>query len=107
MTDVSLRYVAQFLPSLERLVLAACAGLTDAGLVQLGHASLPLHATLATLDLSGCAEVAPLVPCTALRCNHLAGSAVTAAAHQFLQSRGEGGVPLRLYSGHGVAIASL
>ena len=91
-------------------MLAACAGLTDAGLVQLGHASLPLHATLATLDLSGCAEVAevaPLVPCTALRRNHLAGSAVNAAAHQFLQSRGEGGVPLRLYSGHVVATASL
>ena len=79
-TDVSLRYIAQSLPSLARLVLANCSKLTDAGLVQLGDTSLPLNVTLATLDLSNCkgiTELAPLAPCPALKYLYLSGTGVS------------------------------
>jgi len=79
-TDVSLRYIAQSLPSLARLVLANCSKLTDAGLVQLGDTSLPLNLALATLDLSNCkgiTELAPLAPCPALKYLYLSGTGVS------------------------------
>merc|ERR1712083_716805 len=79
-TDVSLRYIAQSLPALARLVLSNCSKLTDAGLVQLGDTSLPLNLSLVTLDLSNCqaiSELAPLTPCPALRSLHMLGTAVT------------------------------
>ena len=89
-TDVSLRYIAQSLPALERLVLSNCSKLTDAGLVQLGDTSLPLNLSLVTLDLSNCqaiSELAPLTPCPALRSLHLSGTSVTVEnAQKFLTS---------------------
>merc|ERR1712240_532486 len=89
-TDVSLRYIAQFLPSLNRLILASCSKLTDAGLVQLGDASLSLASTLVALDISSCSavtELAALSPCVALRYVYLANSGVNLdVVHKFLTS---------------------
>ena len=89
-TDVSLRYIAQSLPSLARLVLSNCSKLTDAGLVQLGDTSLPLNLSIVNLDISNChaiSELAPLAPCPALRSLHLVGTAVTEEnAHKFISS---------------------
>jgi len=99
-TDVSLRYVAQSLPALARLVLSNCSKLTDAGLVQLGDTSLPLNLSLVTLDLSNCnsiSELAPLTPCPALRSLHLSGTGVTVEnAKKFLASCKS---KLQLYAG--------
>ena len=100
-TDVSLRYLAQSLPSLGRLVLSSCSRLTDAGLVQLGDQTTSLPSTLHTLDLSDCpgvTELAALVPCSALRFLHFPGSGVAAdTAARFLEARGQAGTALRLY----------
>lgn len=93
-TDVSLRYIAQFLPSLNRLVLSCCSKLTDAGLVQLGDTTLSLASTLVTLDISSCSavtELAALVPCVALKYLHLANTGVSPeVVHRFLTSGSSG-----------------
>jgi len=59
-SDISLRYLAQFLPSLTSLNLTGCVKLTDAGLVQLGDPSLPLCSNLTNLSISFCSSVSDL-----------------------------------------------
>ena len=106
-TDVSLRYIAQFLPSLCRLVLSSCSKLTDAGLVQLGDASLPLCSSLLTLDLSSCpgvTELVPLASCSSVcRINLLHSGVGPEAVQKYLESRGPGAEQLRLYQGQVLA----
>jgi len=106
-TDVSLRYIAQFLPSLCRLVLSSCPRLTDAGLVQLGDSSLSLANTLVTLDISSCTavtELAPLVPCVSLRYLYLANTGVSPEIVQrFLTSSSFENLKLKLFRGGIVA----
>merc|ERR1712150_9421 len=49
-SDVSMRSLAENLPSLTSLRLQGCARLTEAGLVQLGDPTLPLCSSLRSLD---------------------------------------------------------
>jgi len=51
-SDVSLRYVSQYLPQLSSLALAGCWKITDAGLAQLAEPTT--NTTLEELDISGC-----------------------------------------------------
>jgi len=68
-SDISLRYLAQYLPNLTSLHLHSCLNLTNAGLVQLGDVSLPLRSTLTTLTLSCCPQVTDLTHLS--RCSSL------------------------------------
>ena len=56
-TDVSMRYVTQYLPQLTQLSVAGCWKLTDAGLAQLGSAEQGAVETLSFLDISYCRAV--------------------------------------------------
>jgi len=60
-SDISLRYLAQYLPSLSSLNLHNCSKLTDAGLVQLGDPSLPLCTTVTSLIISSCPMLTDLI----------------------------------------------
>jgi len=68
-SDISLRYLAQYLPSLSSLNLSSCSKLTDAGLVQLGDPNLPLCSTLTSLTISSCKSVTDLTHLA--RCTNL------------------------------------
>lgn len=68
-SDISLRYLAQYLPTLSSLNLHGCTKLTDAGLVQLGDTSLPLCCNLTSLTLSSCPLVTDLTHLS--KCNSL------------------------------------
>jgi len=79
-SDVSLRYIAQSLPSLSCLTMARCSKLTDAGLVQLGDSSLPVSVSLTTLDMRECpgvTDLAPLSSCQPLKYINFHQSGVT------------------------------
>jgi len=69
-SDISLRYLAQYLPCLSSLNLRSCSKITDAGLVQLGDPSLPLCSTLTSLNLSSCSSLTGLTHLA--RCSSLA-----------------------------------
>jgi len=69
-SDISLRYLAQYLPCLSSLNLSNCSKLTDAGLVQLGDPNLPLCSTLTSLTISYCKTVTDLTHLA--RCTNLA-----------------------------------
>ena len=60
-SDISMRYLAQYLPSLSSLNLHNCSKLTDAGLVQLGDSSLPLCTTVTSLIISSCPMLTDLI----------------------------------------------
>merc|ERR1712029_1167495 len=69
-TDVSLRYIAQSLPSLSCLKLVGCSKITDAGMTQIGDNSLQLSGSLENLDISDCTsvkEISSLISCNNLR----------------------------------------
>ncbi len=53
-TDVGLRYVTQFLGQLQRLEVAGCWKLSDAGLAQLASPEGKTAETLAELNISNC-----------------------------------------------------
>jgi len=68
-TDVSLRYIAQSLPSLSCLKLVGCSKITDAGMTQIGDNSLQLSRSLENLDISDCTsvkEISSLISCNNL-----------------------------------------
>lgn len=57
-SDVGLRYAAQFLPHLAHLAVAGCWKLSDAGLAQLAQQdSSRLIDTLESLDVARCSQV--------------------------------------------------
>jgi len=56
-SDISLRYITQYLPQLTYLAVSGCWKLSDAGLAQLGMAESPTIENLAALDLSYCRSV--------------------------------------------------
>merc|ERR550517_406178 len=79
-SDVSMRCLAEKLPSLTRLQLVGCSKLTEAGLVQLGDPTLPLCSNIKTLDISQCPlikEISPLASCLNLSHLNLAGSGLS------------------------------
>lgn len=59
-SDVSLRYIVQFIRGLEQLSLSSCYKITDAGVAQLCTPAAPTLHTLRSLDLSGCKLVTDL-----------------------------------------------
>ncbi|KAF4518543.1 hypothetical protein B566_EDAN004287 [Ephemera danica] len=59
-SDVSLRYIVQFLRSLELLSVSSCYKVTDAGVAQLCMNTAPTVTTLQSLDLSGCKLITDL-----------------------------------------------
>ena len=87
-SDVSMRYLAQRLPSLACLRLQGCGKLSEAGLVQLGDPTLPLCSNLKTLDISDCpaiTEISPLASCIHLNYLNLGGSGVSSEKiHQLI-----------------------
>jgi len=56
-SDVSMRYITQYLPQLKELSLSSCWKVTDAGLAQLGQAESTTTETLTSLDISDCKAV--------------------------------------------------
>merc|ERR1712059_13403 len=56
-SDVSLRYITQYLPQLVYLNVSGCWKLSDAGLAQLGMAESPTCENLTFLDISYCRAV--------------------------------------------------
>ena len=82
-TDISLRYISQNLLTLRHLKLTACDKLTEAGLTQIGDASLHLSKTLQSLDISQCCNIkdlSPLSACTSLTRLDLLSSGVNESA---------------------------
>lgn len=59
-TDISLRYICQYLTLLAHLSVSNCPRLTDAGLVQVGDPSLPVCTSLTSLDITLCPLVTDL-----------------------------------------------
>ena len=53
-TDVSMRYITQYLPHLSSLTVSGCWKLSDTGLAQLGVTEFSTVETLLTLDISSC-----------------------------------------------------
>ena len=53
-TDVSMRYITQYLPHLSTLAVSGCWKLSDTGLAQLGVAEFSTMETLTSLDISSC-----------------------------------------------------
>ena len=53
-TDVSMRYITQYLPHLSSLNLSGCWKLSDTGLAQLGVTEFSAVETLTHLDISSC-----------------------------------------------------
>merc|ERR550539_1210910 len=86
-SDVSMRSLAQTLPSLSSLKLQGCLKLSEAGLVQLGDPTLPLCSSLKSLDISHCAaikEISPLASCINLAYLNLGESGVSSEKiHEF------------------------
>ncbi|XP_050521569.1 jmjC domain-containing histone demethylation protein 1-like isoform X2 [Daktulosphaira vitifoliae] len=71
-SDVSLRYVVQYVPNLAELDLSQCFRVTDAGIAQLTSPIANAISTLEVLDLSGCTGITDvslehLLKCTSLR----------------------------------------
>lgn len=56
-SDVSLRYLSQYLPRLARLDLNGCEKVSDAGVALLSGAGSPVRESLVRLDASGCARL--------------------------------------------------
>lgn len=52
-TDIAVRYITQFVPTLQHLSLSSCARITDAGIAQLSTKPANTVANLISLDLSG------------------------------------------------------
>jgi len=107
-TDISLRYIGQYLPSLTYLDISSCMKLTNAGLVQLGDPDLPICSILRSLDLRSCVSITDLVHL--LRCSSLSrikfsGSGITDEnAQNYAQNSGKS---IKLYQGHVIAQAIL
>lgn len=59
-TDITMRYITQFLPNLQHLSLSSCARITDAGIAQLTTKPANTLTNLISLDLSGCKLVTEL-----------------------------------------------
>ena len=53
-TDVSMRYVTQYLPHLSSLTLSGCWKLSDTGLAQLGVTEFSTVESLTSLDIASC-----------------------------------------------------
>ena len=53
-TDVSVRYITQYLPHLSSLNLSGCWKLSDTGLAQLGVTEFSVVESLTQLDISSC-----------------------------------------------------
>ena len=53
-TDVSMRYITQYLPHLSSLLLSGCWKLSDTGLAQLGVTEFSVVESLTQLDISSC-----------------------------------------------------
>jgi len=70
-SDVGLRYVAQYLPTLAHLRLGQCWKLTDAGLAQLSLNDTKLAETLKEVDASGCKGVGDIGVSHLARCRQL------------------------------------
>ena len=92
-TDISLRYISQQLPTLTRLSVAGCDKVTDAGLVQIGDPTLNLSHSLVWLNIQGCKGVTDsglvhVSRCTRLqRINCLNTSITQNAVNLYLQIR--------------------
>ena len=56
-SDVSLRYITQFLAQLAHLQIASCWKVTDAGLAQFALPEVKCADTLSSIDLTGCKGV--------------------------------------------------
>ena len=56
-TDVSMRYITQYLPQLSQLSVASCWKLSDAGLAQLGAQDSSTSESLTLLDISNCRQI--------------------------------------------------
>lgn len=59
-SDVSLRYIVQYLRGVEQLSISSCYKITDAGIAQLATPSAPTLHSLQSLDLSGCKLITDL-----------------------------------------------
>lgn len=70
-TDVSMRYITQFLPSLQHLSLGSCPRITDAGVAQLTTKPANTVANLVSLDLSGAKLITELSLEHLARCERL------------------------------------
>ncbi|KAJ8683024.1 hypothetical protein QAD02_018816 [Eretmocerus hayati] len=57
LTDVALRYIAQYLPQIRKLNLSACTRITDAGIAQLTLPPSVCSSTLVSLNLAGCSQL--------------------------------------------------
>lgn len=93
-SDISLRYIGQYLPSLTYLDISGCGKLTDAGLVQLGDPSLPICSILRSLDLRDCRSITDLmhlIRCSSLSRIKFSGSGISEEnAIKYVDSSGKG-----------------
>lgn len=70
-TDVALRYVTQYLPSISTLDISSCQRITDAGVAQLSTKPASTVQNLNTLDLSHCKLITELSLDHLARCENL------------------------------------
>lgn len=56
-SDISLRYITQYLPHLKCLKISGCYKISNDGIAQLSLPDAKLSETLTTLDISGCKQV--------------------------------------------------
>lgn len=70
-TDVALRYVIQYLPSVINLDVSSCQRITDAGIAQLSTKPASTVQTLTNLDLSHCKLITELSLDHLMRCEKL------------------------------------
>jgi len=70
-SDVSLRYISQYLQHLHSLNLSGCWKVTNDGLAQLSMPDAKLSETLDTLDISGCKQVTGQTLQTLSKCKQL------------------------------------
>lgn len=70
-SDVALRYVTQYLPSITHLDLSSCQRITDAGIAQLSTKPALTVQTLTNLDLSHCKLITELSLDHLTRCENL------------------------------------
>lgn len=85
-TDVALRYVTQYLPSVTNLDLSSCARITDAGIAQLSTKPANTVHTLVSLDLSHCKLVTELSLDHLARCENLVRLDLRHASHVSTQA---------------------
>ena len=70
-SDVSLRYISQYLSHLHALNVSGCWKISNDGLAQLAMPDAKVSETLDTLDVSGCKQVTGTALITLARCKAL------------------------------------